>query len=99
MSSGIKVTPEQLSALSGTVQRGAGEIDGALSGLRAQLAPLQGGDWAGAAAAQFVALWEQWQRGARDVNQSLIGISALLGNAGSAYAQAESAIAGSFRQG
>lgn len=95
----IRVTPEQLTALSGAVSRGAGDIDGTLSGLRGQLAPLAGGDWAGPAATQFTALWEQWQRGARDVNEALTGISALLANAGGAYAQAETAIAGTFRAG
>ena len=94
---GIKVTPEQLHQLSGNVQRGSGEIDGTLSSLGGQIAPLVGGDWAGAASQQFVALWERWQRSAKDLNSALQGISQLLANAGTSYAEAERSIASTFR--
>ena len=97
MAGGIKVTPEQLHTLSGNVQRGSGEIDGTLSSLTGQIAPLVGGDWAGAASTQFGALWEKWQRSAKDLNSALQGISQLLGQAGTAYAEAERSIASSFR--
>jgi len=95
---GIKVTPEQLSQLSGNVARGSGDIDGILSSLRSQVAPLAGSDWAGQASAQFNAMFEQWQRSARDLNSALHGISALLANAGSSYAQAEQQIAATFQR-
>jgi len=95
---GIKVTPEQLSQLSGNVARGSGDIDGILSSLRSQVAPLAGGDWAGQASAQFNAMFEQWQRSARDLNSALHGISTLLANAGSSYAQAEQQIAATFQR-
>ncbi|MDQ6873826.1 MAG: WXG100 family type VII secretion target [Actinomycetota bacterium] len=97
MSVGIKVTPEQLHQLSGSVQRGSGDIDGALSSLTGQVSPLVGGEWAGAASQQFNALWERWQRAAKELNSALHGISQLLNNAGVAYAEAERSIAGSFR--
>ncbi len=97
MAGGIKVTPEQLQQLSGNVQRTAGDIDGSLSSLAGQIGPLVGGDWAGAASMQFNALWERWQRSAKDLNSALQGISQLLGNAGTAYAEAERAIVGSFQ--
>ena len=97
MAGGIKVTPEQLHQLSGNVQRGSGEIDGTLSSLTGQIAPLVGGDWAGMASQQFTALWDRWQRAARELNSALQGISQLLGNAGTSYAEAERGIAGSFR--
>jgi WXG100 family type VII secretion target len=95
---GIKVTTEQLSQLSGSVARGSSEIDGILGSLRAHVAPLVAGEWSGLASAQFSALFEQWQRSARDLNAALQGISALLANAGSAYAQAEQHIASTFQQ-
>jgi len=95
---GIKVTPEQLSQLSGNVARGSGDIDGILSSLHSQVAPLAGGDWAGQASAQFNAMFEQWQRSARDLNSALHGISTLLANAGSSYAQAEQQIAATFQR-
>jgi len=95
--SGIKVTPEQLQQLSGSVARGSGEIAGQLGVMGAAVAPLVGGDWAGAASSQFAHLWEQWQASARGLQQALDGISSLLGQAGRAYEQAEQQIAASFR--
>ena len=94
---GIKVTPEQLNALSAQVSRGASEIEGQLRVLSGTVAPLVGGDWGGQASQRFVALWEQWQQSARGLQQALDGISALMGQAGTAYASAESQIAASFR--
>ena len=95
--SGIKVTPEQLQALSGQVSRGSGEIDGQLRGLGNTVAPLVGGDWAGAAQQRFTALWDEWQRSAQGLKHALDGISQLMNQAGTAYADAETQIAGSFR--
>ena len=94
---GIKVTPEQLNALSAQVSRGAAEIEGQLRVLSGTIAPLVGGDWGGQASQRFSALWEQWQQSARGLQQALDGISSLMGQAGTAYASAESQIAASFR--
>ncbi len=91
----IKVTPQQLQALSGRVTGAAGHIESELAALQAALAPL-GADWAGAAQARFLALWQDWQSGARKVHDALSGISALLGQAGAAYADAEAQIAATF---
>ncbi len=96
--SGIKVTPEQLNALSGQVARGSGEIGGQLRALSNTVAPLVGGDWAGQAQQRFTALWDEWQRSAQGLQHALDGISQLMGQAGTAYAQAETQIAGSFQQ-
>lgn len=95
--SGIKVTPEQLQALSGSVARGSGEIEGQLRALGGTVAPLVGGDWAGQAQQRFTALWEEWQRSAQGLKHALDGISQLMTQAGSAYAQAEQQIASTFR--
>jgi len=97
MDVGIKVTPEQLHALSGRVSASSAQIEGELATLRSTLAPL-GSDWAGAAQSRFVALFAEWQAGAEKVHDALTGISALLGQAGLAYADAESRIAASFGQ-
>ena len=94
---GIKVTPEQLNLLSGQVGRGSGEIEGQLRALSNTVAPLVGGDWAGQAQQRFTALWDEWQRSAQGLQHALDGISQLLGQAGTSYAQAESQIAGSFQ--
>jgi WXG100 family type VII secretion target len=95
MDMGIKVTPQQLQALSGRVSGAAGQIDSELSSLKATLAPL-GTDWAGAAQSRFLALWNEWQTGAQKIQDALAGISMLLGQAGSAYADAEAQIAHTF---
>jgi WXG100 family type VII secretion target len=95
---GIKVSPEQLTQLSANVARGSSDIDAILGSLRSQVSPLAGGDWAGQASAQFSALFEQWQRSARDLNSALQGISTLLANAGASYAQAEQQIAATFQR-
>lgn len=92
---GIRVTPEQLASMSGRVSSGAAHIEGELSSLAGSLAPL-GGDWAGLAQQRFEVLWAEWQRSARGLHDALGGISALLAQAGSHYAEAEQAIAGSF---
>jgi 6 kDa early secretory antigenic target len=93
--SGIRVTPEQLASMSGRVSNGAAQIEGELAGLASSLAPL-GGDWAGIAQQRFEGLWAEWQRSARSLHEALSGISALLAQAGTHYAEAEQAIASSF---
>lgn len=95
--SGIKVTPEQLGALSAQVGRGSGEIEGQLRALGSTVAPLVGGDWAGQAQQRFTALWDEWQRSATGLKHALDGISQLMAQAGTAYADAESRIASTFR--
>jgi WXG100 family type VII secretion target len=95
--SGIKVTPEQLNLLSGQVGRGSSEIEGQLRALSNTVAPLVGGDWAGQAQQRFTALWDEWQRSAQGLKHALDGISQLMGQAGTSYAQAESQIASSFQ--
>ena len=95
--SGIKVTPEQLQALSGQVGRGSSEIEGQLRALSNTVAPLVGGDWAGQAQQRFTSLWDEWQRSAQGLKHALDGISQLMGQAGTSYAQAESQIASSFQ--
>lgn len=91
----IKVTPQQLQALSGRVSGASGHIESELAALQSALAPL-GADWAGAASVRFLTLWQDWQTGARKVHDALTGISALLGQAGAAYADAEAQIAATF---
>lgn len=95
--SGIKVTPEQLTSLAGRVSGGAVNIDGELGALKTALTPL-GSDWAGAAQGRFLALYEEWNTAARQLQQALEGISQLLGQAGDSYAQAEQQIAASFNR-
>ncbi|MDQ6851875.1 MAG: WXG100 family type VII secretion target [Actinomycetota bacterium] len=95
--SGLKVTPSQLAALSGSVTRVSGDVRASHQSLRSQLSPLFGADWSGAAAAQFTALYEQFDTHARGMSDALDGIGQLLGRAGVAYADVEQQITASFR--
>lgn len=95
--SDLRVTPVQLEALSGAVSRTSADIRGQQQGLRGQLTPLFGADWAGAASAQFSTLYEQFDTHARGMSDALDGIGALLGRAGASYAEIEQQIAASFR--
>lgn len=96
MSSGlIRVTPEQLSAVSAQLNGGAGSIEATLSQLASQVAPL-GSDWAGVAQTRFQALWAQWQASSRQLHQALEEIAQLMAQAGAAYAANDQQVAASF---
>src|SRR6185437_3364037 len=93
--SGIRVTPEQLASMSGRVSSSSASIEGELRSLASSLAPL-GSDWAGVAQERFQTLWAEWQKSAEGLHQALSGISQLLGQAGTSYAEAERQIAATF---
>ncbi|MDQ6936192.1 MAG: WXG100 family type VII secretion target [Actinomycetota bacterium] len=93
----LKVTPEQLHAMSGSVNRTASDVAGSHQALKAQLGPLFGADWSGTAAAQFTALYDKFDANARGMNEALHGIGTLLNGAGTSYADAERHIASTFR--
>jgi WXG100 family type VII secretion target len=93
----LKVTPGQLEALGGTTHRVCGDVRGLHHNLRAQLAPLFGAEWSGAAAAQFAALYQSFDQHAGGLCDALDGIGALLVRAGANYAEVEQQIAATFR--
>jgi WXG100 family type VII secretion target len=93
----LKVTPDQLQTLSGSVGRTSADVRGSHQALKSQLAPLFGADWSGAAAAQFTTLYDQFDQHAKGLSDALDGIGQLLSRAGSTYADAEQQIASSFR--
>ena len=95
--SGLKVTPEQLQSLAGSVGRTSADVRGSHQSLKGQLSPLFGADWSGTAAAQFTALYEQFDTHAKGLSDALDGIGQLMNRAGSTYAQVEAQIASSFR--
>jgi WXG100 family type VII secretion target len=92
----IKVTAEELhqvaSQLSSTASQVASENAQALGLVNA----LVGQGWEGAASGQFDALFTQWKTSADKLIESLTGISTLLNNAGTAYADTEASIARSM---
>lgn len=97
VTAGLRVTPAQLEVLGSAVGRVSAEVRGQHQSLRGQLSPLFGADWAGAAAAQFTGLYEQFDAHARGMSDALDGIGALLARAGVTYAEVERQIAASFR--
>lgn len=94
---GLKVSPQQLSALGGSCGRTALDVRGQHASLKSQLTPLFGADWAGTAATQFAALYEQFNKSAEGMTAALEGIGGLLNSAGQSYAAVEQQIAASFR--
>ena len=94
---GFRVTPAQLQSMSGAVTRVSSEVRGQHMSLKAQLDPLFGSDWSGAAATQFAALYTKFDQSAKAMSDALDGIGQLLNRAGTAYADVESQIAASFR--
>jgi WXG100 family type VII secretion target len=97
MTAGLKVSPQQLTALGGTCNRTATDVRGQHATLKSQLTPLFGADWSGTAAAQFAALYEQFNKNAQGLTTALDGIGRLLSQAGTSYASVEEQIAASFR--
>jgi WXG100 family type VII secretion target len=95
--SSLKVTPIQLEALGGATHRVCGDVRAEHQHLKSQLSPLFGADWSGTAAAQFAALYENFDQHARGLCDALDGIGALLVRAGTSYAEVEQQIAASFR--
>lgn len=93
----LRVIPAQLESLGAATHRSSAEVRATHQGLTSQLSPLFGADWSGAAAAQFTALYEQFEQHARGLSDALDGIAALLGRAGATYAEVEQQIAASFR--
>jgi WXG100 family type VII secretion target len=93
----LRVTPSQLAALGGAVSQVSAQVRGEQQSLKARLEPLFGAEWAGTAASQFTALYEQFDQHARGMSDALDGIGQLLTRAGSAYADVEQQIAASFR--
>ena len=49
-------------------------------------------EWTGQAASSFQALYDEWNKGAAQIQEALAGISQLLSNAANTYDQAESSI-------
>jgi WXG100 family type VII secretion target len=95
MSSGIRVTPEQLQQVSGQLNAGAAQIEATLRQLSAYVQRL-GSVWAGVDQARFLALFGQWQRDGQGLHEALTGIARLMQQAGTNYETTEQANASSF---
>jgi early secretory antigenic target protein ESAT-6 len=92
----LKVTSEELIALSTSLKAGSQQVQAQLDAMKRQVEPMAT-EWEGAASASFQALFTQWQSGAAQVHQALTGIAALLSNAGQTYQSAETSIKSSMQ--
>jgi WXG100 family type VII secretion target len=88
----IRVTSEDLASASAQLSSGSQEIDSQLAGMRNLVQSLVAGDWQGAASSAFDSLYQQWNTSAANLREALDGISKLLANAASAYANTEQQI-------
>jgi WXG100 family type VII secretion target len=93
----LKVTSEQLISSSQSLQAGSDQVQQQLTSLRNQIAPLAS-DWEGAASASFQQLWQEWDSGAKQLQEALTGISVLLSRAGQTYQSAEDSVKSSMQQ-
>lgn len=92
----IKVTSEELQSLSGQVASGSTSIQDQLSRMAGQVRSVVGPEWEGEASSQFNVLWDEWQRSALGLRESLDGISRLLAGAAAQYQTTEAAIRSSM---
>ena len=81
---------EQMQAAANHVAEVNQSIQGQLSGLRNQLAPLAGA-WRGEAATAFALLMERWDNDARSLNEALNSIGEQIRGSGTTYVQADEA--------
>ncbi len=81
---------EQMTAAAQHVAEVNQSVQGQLTALRSQLAPLAGG-WKGQAATAFHLLMQRWDNDARVLNEALNGIGEQIRGSGAPYAQADEA--------
>ena len=95
--SAIKVTSEQLQAVSSQLGSGSEDVSQQLASMGAQVKSLVDADWNGAASDSFRDLWDQWHTGAAQVKEALDGISQMLGQASRTYQETEDQLAQQLR--
>jgi WXG100 family type VII secretion target len=88
----IRVTSEDLASAAAQLSTGSQEIDTQLTGMHNLVQSLVSSDWQGAASSSFESLYQQWNTSAANLRQALDGISKLLANAATAYANTEQQI-------
>jgi WXG100 family type VII secretion target len=88
----IKVTSEDLATVAAQLSSGSEEIDSQLTTMRGLVQSLVASDWQGAASSAFDSLYQQWNTSAANLREALDGISRLVANAATAYANTEQQI-------
>lgn len=95
----MKVTPEDLRAVGSNLNTGADSISEQLGQMRGQVQGLVDGQWEGAASNSFRDLYEKWNTSAGQLQEALMGISAMLTDTGNVYESTEQELANRFQQG
>ena len=88
----IRVTAEDLTNTATQLSRGSQEIESQLTALRNLVQGLVASDWQGAASSAFDGLYQQWNTSAAGLREALDGMSRLVANAATAYANTEQQI-------
>jgi WXG100 family type VII secretion target len=92
----IKVTSEDLANASAQLSSGSQEIDTHLSSMHNLVQELVNSDWQGAASTSFESMYHEWDVSAANLRQALDGISKLLAQAATTYADTEQQISQSM---
>ena len=87
----LTVQSDDLEHQSTEVQRGAEQVNETLTRLGNQITQLAS-NWGGGASDAFRDRWDEWQKGARDVQQAMDDMAKFLHNAADTYAQTEDQI-------
>ncbi|KQQ26840.1 WXG100 family type VII secretion target [Frondihabitans sp. Leaf304] len=89
----FRVSSEAVEAASADVAEHLVEFEGRVAACQSLVSGLIGADWAGGAADAFASDWTEWLQGAATVQDALAGISRLLAESASTYADTETHVA------
>jgi WXG100 family type VII secretion target len=78
----IDVTPTELHDTAKQVRQGSADVQQVLASLATKVQNLT---WRGSGSEGFQLMFEDWKRGAAQVNEAMEGIASLLGQAADAY--------------
>lgn len=87
----LTVQSEDLRTQSAAVQSGAAEVNETLSRLTSQIADLAS-RWQGGASQAFQSRWQEWQAGAKNIQQAMDDMGRFLGTAAETYEQTEAGL-------
>ncbi len=89
----IRVTPEELEALSSKISGNGNVVAEQINTATAGVQNLVNQGWGGAASAQFDALWREWEAGAKQIQEAMMGMSTYLNKAAGAYRDTDNQLA------
>lgn len=89
----IRVTPEELEALSAKIGGNGNVVSEQINTATAAVQNLVNQGWAGAASAQFDAIWREWDAGAKQIQEAMMNMSTYLSKAAGAYRDVDNQLA------